>query len=66
MHVYIKSLAKGGGKLAFRGVMFAESVERDWYSYLDGYVCQPDVAHEHWPGVFVRCASSPCCTASSF
>ncbi len=53
MHVYLKSIVKPG-KVAFRGVMFAESVERDWYSLLDGYVCQPDVAHEDWPGIFVR------------
>ena len=56
MHVYIKSVISGG-RASFRGFMFAESVERDWFSYLDGYVCQPDVAHADWPGIFVRCAS---------
>lgn len=55
MHVYIKSLVEEG-KVVFRGVMFAESSERDWWSYLDGYMCQPDVARENWPGLFVRCA----------
>ena len=54
MHVYIKSVV-AGGRASFRGFMFAESVERDWFSYLDGYVCQPDVAHADWPGIFVRC-----------
>ena len=54
MHVYIKSVVSGG-RASFRGFMFAESVERDWFSYLDGYVCQPDVAHADWPSIFVRC-----------
>lgn len=53
MHVYIKSAWKRG-KVALRGFMFAESAEREWYSYLGGYMCQPDVAQESWPVLFVR------------
>lgn len=53
MHVYIKSAWKRG-KVALRGFMFAESAEREWFSYLGGYMCQPDVAQESWPGLFVR------------
>lgn len=53
MHIYIKSAFRRGIVL-FRGFMFAESTERNWYSYLDGYVCQPDVAPESWPGLLVQ------------
>lgn len=57
MHVYIKSQLQGDAML-FRGLMFAESAERDWYSLLDGYVCQPDVPQEAWPGISLRCGPS--------
>lgn len=53
MHVYIKSAFRSG-KVLLRGFMFAESTERNWYSLLDGYVCQPDVAPESWPRLLVR------------
>ena len=53
MHVYIRSQQRGDS-VVFRGFMFAESVERDWYSLLDGYVCQPDVPKELWPGITLR------------
>ncbi|KAK9822188.1 hypothetical protein WJX81_008625 [Elliptochloris bilobata] len=53
MHVYIRSQARGDA-VVFRGFMFAESMERDWYSLLDGYVCQPDVPQDAWPGITLR------------
>ena len=54
MHVYIRSKQEGD-MVIFRGFMFAESLERDWYSLLDGYVCQPDVDKADWPGIALRC-----------
>lgn len=57
MHVYIRSLPRGS-MMAVRGFMFAESVERQWYSYDDGYVCQPDVAQEQFPGISLRRAAA--------
>ena len=53
MHVYIRS-RRQGKSVEFRGFMFAESVEREWYSWLDGYVCQPDVPQDAWPGIALR------------
>jgi len=53
MHVYIRS-QQAGETVLLRGFMFADSLERDWYSLLDGYVCQPDVPREAWPGVRLR------------
>ena len=43
-----------GDAVVFRGFMFAESMQRDWYSLYDGYVCQPDVAQEAWAGIMLR------------
>ena len=57
--VYIRSLQTADA-LSFRGFMFAESMERDWYSLLDGYVCQPDVPQEAWPGIALRSAAGSC------
>lgn len=53
MHIYLRSQQRGS-VVVFRGFMFAESVERDWYSLFDGYVCQPDVPQEAWPGITLR------------
>ena len=53
MHVYICSQPRGDA-VVVRGFMFAESMERDWYSLLDGYVCQPDVPQDAWPGITLR------------
>ncbi len=53
MHVYIRT-QQAGETVLLRGFMFADSLERDWYSLLDGYVCQPDVPREAWPGVRLR------------
>ena len=68
MHVYIRSQQRGS-TVAVRGFMFAESAERQWYSYDDGYVCQPDVAQEAWPGITLRRAaqrlSPPCMPRST-
>jgi hypothetical protein len=61
--VYIRSLQTADA-LSFRGFMFAESTERDWYSLMDGYVCQPDVPHEAWPGIALRSAAGSCAPAA--
>ena len=53
MHVYIRS-QQAGETVLLRRFMFADSLERDWYSVLDGYVCQPDVPREAWPGERLR------------
>ncbi len=53
MHVYIRSQQQGEA-VEFRGFMFAEIVEREWYSWLDGYVCQPDVPRDAWPGITLK------------
>ena len=57
MHVYIKSQQQGS-TVVVRGFMFAESVERQWYSYEDGYVCQPDISQDAWPGISLRRAAA--------
>ena len=63
MHVYLRSQPRGD-VVVFRGFMFAESVERDWYSLLDGYVCQPDVSQDAWPGIVLRCGCVRAVSAS--
>lgn len=62
MHVYMRSQQRGSA-VVFRGFMFAESVERDWYSLMDGYVCQPDVPQDAWPGITLRRAFARLCLA---
>ena len=37
MHVYLRSQPRGD-VVVFRGFMFAESVERDWYSLLVSFI----------------------------
>ena len=54
MHIYMRTRQVEDTAL-LRGFMFAESREREWYSLLDGYVCQPDVPREAWPGITLRC-----------
>jgi len=63
MHVYLKCQPRGG-VMVFRGFMFAESAEHDWYSLVRGSVCQPDVAPGAWPGITLRCARPSALCAS--
>ena len=53
MHVYIRSQWKGGA-VEVRGFMFAESMKRGWYTWLDNYVCQANVPQGKWPGITLR------------
>ncbi|KAK9833478.1 hypothetical protein WJX81_008427 [Elliptochloris bilobata] len=53
MHVYIKALQTSEG-VTFRGFMFAESVERQWYSLEDTYMCQPFFERASYPGIQLR------------
>ena len=53
MHVYIRSQWKKGA-VEVRGFMFAESIKREWYSWLDNYTCQPNVPQGKWPGITLR------------
>ena len=46
------------------GFMFAESVERQWVSLKDTYICQPYFEKESYPGILLRRARARACAAS--
>lgn len=58
IHLYLKGL-QTGDVVTYRGSMFAESAEWEWYNWGGTGLCQPQITANWWPRVFFRCA--PCC-----
>ena len=58
IHLYLKGL-QTGNVVTYRGSMFAESAEWEWYNWGGTGLCQPQITANWWPRVFFRCA--PCC-----
>lgn len=58
IHLYLKGL-QTGNVVTFRGSMFAESAEWEWYNWGGTGLCQPQITANWWPRVFFRCV--PCC-----
>lgn len=55
IHLYLKGLQKGD-TVTYRGSMFAESAEWEWYNWGGTGLCQPQITANWWPRVFFRCA----------
>lgn len=53
LHLHVRSQQRGNATI-FRGFMFAMSLDRNWFSLDDGYVCQPDIPEDTWPGITLR------------
>ena len=53
LHIHVRRQQRGNATV-FRGLMFAVSSDRSWFSLDDGYVCQPDIPKETWPGIVLR------------
>ena len=55
IHLYLKGL-QSGDTVTYRGSMFAESAEWEWYNWGGTGLCQPQITANWWPRVFFRCA----------
>ena len=55
IHLYLKGL-QNGDTVTYRGSMFAESAEWEWYNWGGTGLCQPQITANWWPRVFFRCA----------
>jgi hypothetical protein len=58
IHLYLKGL-QTGDTVTFRGSMFAESAEWEWYNWGGTGLCQPQITANWWPRVYFRCAAAP-------
>ena len=60
LYLYIKGLREPHA-VNFRGFLFAQSAERAWYNWGETGLCQPYVAKDWLPRVWLRCARTwPC------
>ena len=55
IHLYLKGL-QNGDTVTYRGSMFAESAEWEWYNWGGTGLCQPQITANWWPRVYFRCA----------
>ena len=55
LYLYIKGLREPHA-VNFRGFLFAQSAERAWYNWGETGLCQPYVAKDWLPRVWLRCA----------
>ena len=57
LYLYIKGLREAHA-VNFRGFLFAQSAERAWYNWGETGLCQPYVAKDWLPRVWLRCSTS--------
>lgn len=57
LYLYIKGLREAHA-VNFRGFLFAQSAERAWYNWGETGLCQPYVAKDWLPRVWLRCGPS--------